>query len=188
MSIRHSLDWRTVSALWNFSLRYPKFSLLRVVDHDFSLGLACVIYLRDCSAQARFCTALLYTTVLCSAITPKQLEWSFFVNNTKIEKDEWSCLLVSSSIEKKSKEPKPEHRRPCRLDCNCSAFFFVVVLFLWKVLPGQTLNLPYVCLPVIPDLTGRASPRYWFSVAGFRPWIFSLFSKSFGKFSSHVHT
>ena len=64
-----SLDWRTFSALWNFSWRYPKFSLLRVVDHDFSLVLACVIYLRDFSTQARFCTALLYTTVLCSAIT-----------------------------------------------------------------------------------------------------------------------
>ena len=42
-------------------------------------------------------------------------------------------------------------------------FFVVTVLFLWKVLPGETLNLPCVCLPVIPDLTahvtGRASPR-----------------------------
>ena len=35
----------------------------------FVTWLARVIYLRDCSAQARFCTALLYTTVLCSAIT-----------------------------------------------------------------------------------------------------------------------
>ena len=33
-------------------------------------------------------------------------------------------------------------------------FFLIDVLFLWKILPGQTLNLPYVCLPVIPDLTG----------------------------------
>ena len=36
----HGLDW-TILALWNYSSRFLTFSLLRVVDQDFSLGVVC---------------------------------------------------------------------------------------------------------------------------------------------------
>ena len=104
----NGLDW-TISALWNYSSRFLTFSLLRVVDQDFSLGVVgCNLPAwLQWTASALDCRLVLYNNAGKSH-TPHQSSLSGKISWTiqRSKNDEGWWLLVSSSKEKNFKNPE----------------------------------------------------------------------------------
>ena len=118
--------WLGPGQLWLFWIflndisQFPFFVLLTRICH----------LLRSCT-NTILCTDVLHCNHIDNSNTPHQCSWIFFVNNWKVEKDEWSCLLASSKRKKNHKIPNSNGWHACKswlqltcfMLCDCAVCY-----------------------------------------------------------------
>ena len=117
--------WLGPGQLWLFWIflndisQFPFFVLLTRICHLLRSWTNTIFVLM-------FCTAITQITQ-----TPMQPGWNSFVNNRKVEKDEWSCLLASSKRKKNHKIPNSNGWHACKswLQLPCFILFDCAVCY-----------------------------------------------------------